>query len=100
VRSQLLKICRILDPERRVVIKFTRVVNHHWMQSLHADRAAREFHGEGSHRARVQPKSAILVLFYEQAQRIYSLTPATGAIPIRSPGQCRQRRSQQEFDNG
>jgi HD domain-containing protein len=30
----------------------------------------------------VQPKSAILVLFYDQAQRIYSLTPATGAIPM------------------
>jgi len=38
--------------------------------------------GEGRHRAMVQPKSAILVLFYDQAQRIYSLTPATGAIPI------------------
>jgi len=30
----------------------------------------------------VQPESAILVLFYDQAQRIYSLAPATGAIPI------------------
>jgi hypothetical protein len=39
-----------------------------------------EFAAEGSHRAMVQPKSAILVLFYDQAQRIYS--PATGAIPI------------------
>jgi hypothetical protein len=37
---------------------------------------------EGSHRAMVQPKSAILVLFYDRARRIYSLTPATGAIPI------------------
>jgi hypothetical protein len=30
----------------------------------------------------LQPKSAILVLFCDQAQRIYSPTPATGAIPI------------------
>jgi hypothetical protein len=29
----------------------------------------------------VQSKSTILVLFYDQTQRIYSLTPATGAIP-------------------
>ncbi len=36
----------------------------------------------GSHRAMVQPKTPILVLLYEQAQRIYSLTPATGEIPI------------------
>jgi hypothetical protein len=35
--------------------------------------------GEGRHRAIVQPKWAILALFYDQAQRIYSLTPATGA---------------------
>jgi hypothetical protein len=28
-------------------------------------------------RAMVQPNSAILVLFYNQAQRIYPLTPAT-----------------------
>jgi hypothetical protein len=30
----------------------------------------------------VQPKLAILVLFYDQPQRIYSPTPATGAIPM------------------
>jgi hypothetical protein len=30
----------------------------------------------------VQPKSALLVLFYDQAQRICSPTPTTGAIPI------------------
>jgi hypothetical protein len=30
----------------------------------------------------VQPESALLVLFYDQAQRIYLQTPATGAIPI------------------
>jgi hypothetical protein len=30
----------------------------------------------------VQPKSAILVLFYDLAQRIYLLTPATAAIAI------------------
>ena len=41
-----------------------------------------EFDGKGSHRAMVRPKSAILVLFHDQAQRIYSLTPATGTIPI------------------
>jgi hypothetical protein len=34
----------------------------------------------GSHRAMVQPKTPILVLLYEQAQRIYLLTAAT--IPI------------------
>jgi hypothetical protein len=38
--------------------------------------------GKRSHRAMVQPKSPFLVLFYDQAQRIYPLTPATGAIPI------------------
>src|SRR5271167_2608451 len=31
-----------------------------------------ELDGEGSHRAMVQPRSAILVLFYGQAQRICS----------------------------
>jgi hypothetical protein len=31
-----------------------------------------ELDGESSHRAMVQPESSILVLFYEQAQRIYS----------------------------
>ncbi|MEH2549238.1 hypothetical protein V1283_005883 [Bradyrhizobium sp. AZCC 2262] len=31
-----------------------------------------ELDGEGSHRAVVQPESSILVLFYAQAQRIYS----------------------------
>ena len=30
----------------------------------------------------VQPKSPILGLFYDEAQRIYSPTSATGAIPI------------------
>jgi hypothetical protein len=30
----------------------------------------------------VQSKSKLLVLFYDQAQRIYSPTPAIGAMPI------------------
>jgi hypothetical protein len=38
--------------------------------------------GECSDRAVVQPELPILVLFYDQAQSIYSLRPATGAIPI------------------
>jgi len=60
-----------------------------------------------SHRPMVQPNSAILALSFDEAQRIYSPTPAAGATPCTglrgSPGQCRQRRPQarrSEFDNG
>jgi hypothetical protein len=60
--------------------------------------------GKGRQGAMVQPKSATLVPFHGEAQRIYSLTPATGAIQIhRRPGLCMRRRSQtqrEEFDNG
>src|SRR4029079_12178569 len=46
-----------------------------------------ELDREDSHRAMVQPKSAILGLFYDQAQCIYPPTPATGAIrPTRLAG--------------
>jgi hypothetical protein len=55
----------------------------------------------------VQPNSAVLVLFYDQAERISSLTPATGAIPMHQaawePGQCGsedRRHEIREFDNG
>jgi hypothetical protein len=41
-----------------------------------------ELDGEDHHRAMVQPELALLVLFYNRAQRICSPTPATGAIPI------------------
>lgn len=44
-----------------------------------------ELDGEGSHGALVQPKSPILVLFYDRTLVIYSLTPATGAISIHQP---------------
>jgi hypothetical protein len=39
-----------------------------------------EVDGESSHRAMVQPKSTLLVLFYDQGQRIYAPTPATAAF--------------------
>ena len=41
-----------------------------------------ELDREDSHRAMVQPKSALLVLFYEQPQCIYLPAPAAAAIPI------------------
>jgi hypothetical protein len=79
------KICRqegnrALEASRPFSMPFSdRRIN---LGSQRSPFGAIELDREGSDRAVVQPELAILVLFYDQVQRIYSLIPATGAIPI------------------